>query len=117
MNTLMNKNSRSRFLEFTGERLLEKYGKEEEILFYEGDLGPGEGGEGICIVRLKEGFLSNHKREDGEILPAVEAWDGHTEWWEKGLLHREDGPAVLSDGGEWEEYWENGRFMGNGPAA
>jgi hypothetical protein len=112
MKILTEKDSRSRFLDFIGKRFLEKYEDEEEMLFYEGDLGlEREGEDGICIVRLREGFLSNLERPGGEILPAVEAWDGHTEWWEKGLLHREEGPAVITECGGREEYWEKGRFI------
>jgi hypothetical protein len=106
--------SRSRFLEFLGKKFQEGEG-EDELLFYEGDLSKGDldsglssYGEGLCIVRLNDGFLSNQDDGEGGTLPAVEAEDGHTEWWENGFLHREEGPAVITDGGTWEEYWEKG---------
>ena len=45
-------------------------------------------------------------REDG---PAVEHFDGTKEWWLSGKLHREDGPVIeYSDG---SEYWN---FSGKG---
>jgi hypothetical protein len=116
--------SRSRFLPFQGKRISENFGL-EEALFYEGD-APGallEDGtasstesledllSALCIVRMKDGLIANHVDDEGGLLPAVEADDGHTEWWEEGKLHRTDGPAVLSEGGLWEEYWEEGRLL------
>ena len=55
------------------------------------------------IVRFKDGYI------DGGYLPAIEYEDGGTEWWSKGMP---DGhPAIVTDFGTREEYWENGRLI------
>jgi len=59
------------------------------------------------IMRFKNGLLH------GEEEPAVSCTDGHLEYWKNGRLHCESGPAVLTimeqeDGGDYEEFWENG---------
>ena len=48
--------------------------------------------------------------------PAVEYTSGTKRWYQKGLLHREDGPAVeFSD--NYVEYWVNGKLHNvDGPA-
>jgi hypothetical protein len=96
--------SRSRFLKYAGVKVYDEAISGCPPL--EGDHLLGE-----TIVRFAGGLLSNRLDEDGETLPAVEALDGHTEWWENGLLHRTDGPAVLDEGGLWEEYWQEGRAV------
>lgn len=55
------------------------------------------------VVRFKDGYI------DGGYLPAIEYEDGGTEWWTKGYP---DGlPAVITDFGSREEYWENGKLI------
>ena len=44
-------------------------------------------------------------REDG---PAVINADGSQEWWIDGLCHREDGPAIVYANGR-QEWWLNGK--------
>jgi hypothetical protein len=111
--------SRSHFLDYLGRKLVSESDADYETcqdrdLLY-GVAGPWDSEEGetgvICIVRVKDGFLSNRLDSNGELLPAVETANGHTEWWEAGLLHRRDGPAVFSDGGAWQEWWEEGRLL------
>jgi hypothetical protein len=96
--------SRCRFLKYAGVKVYDESLPERPPL--EGDYLLGE-----TIVRFTAGFITNDHREDGETLPAVEALDGHTEWWENGLPHRTDGPAILDEGGLWEEYWQEGRAV------
>jgi hypothetical protein len=48
---------------------------------------------------------------DGDSQPAIELANGHTEWWEEGQLHRENGPAVIAMHGTWEEYWLHGDMV------
>lgn len=48
-------------------------------------------------------------REDG---PAVVKEDGTQEWWVAGKRHREDGPAIIYPDGT-EENWEHGKFKAN----
>ncbi len=55
-----------------------------------------------AILRFKNGYL------DGGQLPAVECDDFHMEFYRKGRLHRDEGPAVVSEGGKVKEYWKNG---------
>ena len=56
---------------------------------------------------FKNGFL------DGGQLPAIECDDAHMEFYKEGQLHREDGPAVISDYGKVKEYWKNGHRASN----
>ena len=55
--------------------------------------------EGAQLWKL-DGLLH---REDG---PAVIWPDGGQEWWLNGNLHREDGPAVIEPDGT-QEWWAN----------
>jgi hypothetical protein len=43
-------------------------------------------------------------REDG---PAIESLEGNKEWWINGVLHREDGPALEYANGH-REWWIKG---------
>jgi hypothetical protein len=63
------------------------------------------------VIRFEGGYLHGGKDPGGEAQPAVECGDAHTEWWEGGYLHREDGPAVISEFGDWEEYWNRGNLV------
>lgn len=61
-------------------------------------------------VRCMKGYLNDSLDEDGKILPAVETHDGnHVEHWKKGVLHCEDGPAVIDVRDDVEEWWLEGR--------
>ena len=51
----------------------------------------------LVIYNFKEGLLHSENNE-----PAVQ-YPGHWEYWNHGLLTK-----VVSDGGDTEEYWENG---------
>ena len=55
-----------------------------------------------AILRFKNGYL------DGGTLPAVECEDAHMEFYKGGRLHRDSGPAVISDYGKVKEFWKNG---------
>ena len=55
-----------------------------------------------AILRFKNGYL------DGGNLPAVECDDSHMEFYKNGQLHREEGPAVVSNYGKVKEFWKNG---------
>jgi hypothetical protein len=63
------------------------------------------------IFRFENGLLHGGKNAEGETQPAVELLDGHTEWWTDGQLHRDDGPAVITENGEREEFWRNGELV------
>ena len=51
----------------------------------------------LVIYSFKDGVLHSENNE-----PAVQ-YPGHWEIWEKGVLKK-----VVADGGDTEEYWENG---------
>jgi hypothetical protein len=109
--------SGSRFSGYQGRRLVEKedaleinfawedYGNGDIVYDTAGDGAADDGdfsGMVFCITRVKDGYLSNRLDEDGNLLPAVEASDGHTEWWEDGRFIRcaEAGlEELLEDGG------------------
>jgi len=62
----------------------------------------------------KEWFLKGKlHREEG---PAVEYADGTDEWWLNGELHREDGPAIEYADGTEEWYIEGNHHRLDGPA-
>ena len=48
---------------------------------------------------------------NGLDIPAYETETGHTEYFENGFLHRVNGPAVISDWGDWEEWWNEGELI------
>ena len=60
-----------------------------------------------CIVNFENGFINNGYNEiEGRISPAIVCIDAYMEYWEKGVLHKDDGPAVYSV--DEIEYWKNG---------
>lgn len=64
------------------------------------------------IIRFMDGLLNGGRDNIRHVdLPAYEAFDGHVEYWEKGMLHREHKPAVISDYGNWEEWWYHGKLL------
>lgn len=72
------------------------------------------GGEEISvteIVNFEHGLLQNRKDSDGLIVPAYRTDLGDAEYFENGLLHRENGPAVICDWGNWEEWWHHGTLV------
>jgi hypothetical protein len=96
------KDSRGLFLEFLGKSI------------YDGEAaGPINGDRVIqgVVIRFEGGYIHGGKDIDGNSQPAIECGDTHTEWWEKGYLHREDGPAIISEFGDWEEYWDRGKLV------
>ena len=87
-------NTVARFTHLAGQQLTDERGKPLINDTIEKDTG--------AILRFKNGFL------DGGRLPAVECDDAHLEFYKDGQLHRDDGPAVISDYGKVKEYWKNG---------
>lgn len=71
----------------------------------------GEYSVSDTIVRFKNGLLHGGTTPDGLDIPAYETESGHTEYFKNGFLHRENGPAVISDWGDWEEWWNNGDLI------
>ena len=63
------------------------------------------------IVRFRNGLLHGDKTPDGLDIPAYETETGHTEYFKNGFLHREKGPAVITDWGDWEEWWNDGELI------
>jgi hypothetical protein len=94
--------SRSRYLKFLGATV----GNKKTGIPCEGDYNVN--GD---ISRFRNGLLHGGKGLEGEDQPAIELLNGHTEWWEDGQLHRDRGPAVISQGGAWEEFWHHGELV------
>lgn len=64
------------------------------------------------IMRFDEkGLLHGGKDVYGDGQPAIEMPNGHAEWWEHGEIHREGAPAVITQYGEWEEWWNRGTLV------
>jgi hypothetical protein len=94
--------SRSKYLKFQGATI----GNKKEGTACNGDYNVN--GD---LSRFRNGLLHGGTGIDGEPQPAIELLDGHTEWWEDGQVHREDGPAVITQNGAWEEFWHHGELI------
>ena len=80
-----------------GKALTGQIVRKEDGYLLEGDEGFDEKKAKLVIYNFADGFL--HSEND---QPAVQ-YPGHWEIWEHGLLKK-----VVADGGDTEEYWENG---------
>lgn len=72
------------------------------------------GGEEISvtkIVNFEHGLLQNRKDSEGFVVPAYRTDLGDAEYFENGILHRENGLAVICDWGNWEEWWQHGTLV------
>ena len=80
------------------------------IILENGDLASGDYDFDDITIRTHEGYLNDaFDKEDGHVLPAVETHDGnHVEHWKNGVLHNLNGPAVVDNLDDYEEWWENG---------
>ena len=81
----------------TGKYLNGQIVRQEDGYLLEGDEGFDEKKAKLVIYSFKDGVLHSENNE-----PAVQ-YPGHWEIWENGLLKK-----VVADGGDTEEYWENG---------
>jgi hypothetical protein len=94
--------SRALFLKFLGKKIWD--GEAKEAIWGERVI------KGV-VIRFADGYIHGGIDADGAAQPAIECNDSHTEWWTEGYLHREDGPAVISEFGDWEEYWDRGKLV------
>jgi len=60
-------------------------------------------------------FFRREEERYKEGSGIVRAADGRKEWWKDGVLHREDGPAVVWADGT-QEWWVNGKGIRYEPA-
>ena len=81
----------------TGKYLNGQIVRQEDGYLLEGDEGFDEKKAKLVIYSFKDGVLHSENNE-----PAVQ-YPGHWEIWENGVLKK-----VVADGGDTEEYWENG---------
>ncbi len=82
------------------------------LITKEGDIANGVYNRHGVIIRIRNGYLCDDVTDDGEIHPAIESSDGsHIEHWKNGILHCEDGPAVIDVIDDYEEWWEDGKLM------
>jgi hypothetical protein len=63
------------------------------------------GKENEHTIHIENGYVQNGKTKEGEIIPAVEYKDGHTESWKGGWPDGDN--AVISDFGSYEEDWKD----------
>ena len=70
---------------------------EDDSLLVDGMDGFDEKRAKLVIYNFKEGVLQSENNE-----PAIQ-YPGHWEYWNHGLITK-----VVADGGDTEEYWENG---------
>lgn len=65
-------------------------------------------------IRLKNGYLNDVEDNDGNLLPAISSADfSHIEHWKNGVLHFDEGPAVVDRIDNYEEWWQNGKQVPN----
>ena len=81
----------------TGKYLNGQIVRQEDGYLLEGDEGFDEKKAKLVIYSFKDGVLHSENNE-----PAVQ-YPGHWEYWNHGLITK-----VVADGGDTEEYWENG---------
>ena len=62
---------------------------------------------------FKDAKYTVRHRENG---PAIEFPNGHTEWWQDGMLHRVGGPATVFSNGDKRWYQHGKRHRTDGPA-
>ena len=67
--------------------------------------------EGEVIFRCRG---LNGKLDGGMYSAISDGARAHLEFWKDGKLHREDGPAVVSLYGDYQEYWINGMKLDTG---
>jgi hypothetical protein len=61
------------------------------------------------MVNFENGYINSwYNESEDELQPAIDCIDGHIEYWEDGVLNRNNAPAVISAGDDKIEYWENG---------
>ena len=66
-------------------------------------------------VRFKDGYLNDSVDEEGNVLPAVETHDGnHIEHWHIGVLHCENGPAIVDKNDNYQEWYKDGNPVPQG---
>lgn len=79
------------------------------IITEEGNLADGDYILEDIIVRFKDGLLNDSTDENGEELPALETRDGnHREHWKNGVLHYDNGPAIVDNVDNYECWFNNG---------
>jgi hypothetical protein len=68
------------------------------------------------IVNFENGYINNRNcnESEDEEYPAIECIDAHIEYWEKGVLNRNNEPAVISCGENIIECWEEGKRTSHG---
>jgi hypothetical protein len=96
------KNSKTYFPQYSGKIISDETGKQkmEGERFVKG-----------VIIRFKDGYIHGGQGVEGNSQPAIECGDSQVEYWENGYLHREDGPAIIAEFGDWEEYWDHGKLV------
>lgn len=66
----------------------------------------------VCVCFLN-GYIDSRGNPDKDGSKwAIQYKDGHSEWWRKGVIHRDNNlPAIITDYGSWEEYWDNNQLL------
>lgn len=88
----------------------------KEYVNYKFTLKDGKPANGIHIIsnyflNFENGYLSDQQNQYGKILkPAVYSTSNkYTEHWKDGVLHCDNGPAVINGLKHYEEWWNNGK--------
>ncbi len=74
-----------------------------------GEIADGDYIKEDLIIRTEKGLLNDVVDPEGNLLPAIQFHDGsHFEHWQKGVLHFDNGPAVIDHTDNREEWWIHG---------
>ncbi|MCF0241818.1 MAG: hypothetical protein HUK25_04225 [Treponema sp.] len=79
------------------------------IITVEGAIANGDYILDGITVRIKDGYLNDTVDDEGKKLPAIETHDGsHVEFWKNGVLHAEEGPAIIDTHDRYEKWFYEG---------
>ena len=69
----------------------------QRIITKEGSIANGDYDiDGDVTIRITNGYLNDAVDADGNVHPAIQTADcSHIEHWKNGVLHAENGPAVI----------------------
>lgn len=98
-----------------------KFYQHQKIITVEGNIANGQyelkddNGNVSAYFHCSNGYLTDSISEDGTIVePAFyDVNETHIEHWKNGVLHCEDGPAVIDLIDDYEEWWYEGKEVEN----
>lgn len=93
--------------------IVQQYNNKDTRLTQNGKILNGEmiGDDGFTVFRFRDGYLDGDVLDVNgnliSVLPAIEG-PGFQEFWRQNKLHRDNGPAIQSEGFTHKEWWKDG---------